>query len=104
MFNISQLKQLRKSKGLTQEEIAEKLCISQSAYARLENGKSKTWSIYLSKLCEIFNVSPVAFINDTSLKDNDTLKKELNKKDIVIKNLENKVENLETIVSILEKK
>lgn len=104
MFNISQLKQLRKSKGFTQEEIADKLCISQSAYARLESGKCKTWSVYLSKLCEVFNVSPVVFISDTSLKENNTLKKELNKKDVVIQSLENRVSNLETMVSILKKK
>ncbi|MBD3724956.1 MAG: hypothetical protein IE891_09325, partial [Flavobacteriaceae bacterium] len=51
-----------------------------------------------------FNVSPVVFINDTSLKDNDTLKGELLQKEIEIKNLKNKVSNLETMVSILEKK
>ena len=104
MFHTRQLKQLRKSKGLTQEEVADKLCISQSAYARLEKGNCKTWGIYLSKLCEIFNVSPVAFINENSLKDNETLKKELDKKDIVIQSLEDRVSNLETMISILGKK
>lgn len=86
MFHTQQLKRLRKSKGLTQEEIADKLCISQSAYARLENGTCKTWGVYLKDLCELFNVSPVAFINDNSLKDNDTLKGELLEKEIEIKN------------------
>ncbi len=104
MFNISQLKQLRKSKGLTQEEVADKLCISQSTYARLENGKCETWGVYLSKLCEIFNVSPVVFISDNSLNDNGTLDKELDKKDIVIQSLEDRVSNLETMVSMLGKK
>ena len=104
MFNISQLKQLRKSKGLTQEEVADKLCISQSAYARLENGTCKTWGIHLKDLCSFFNVSPVVFINDTSLKDNETLKGELLEKEIEINTLKNKVSNLETMVSILEKK
>ena len=103
MFNISQLKQLRKSKGLTQEEVADKLCISQSAYARLESGKCKTWGVYLSKLCEIFNVNPVVFISDTP-RDIETLSKELHKKDIVIQSLKNRVSNLEIMVSILEKK
>lgn len=104
MFHKQQLKQLRKSKGFTQEDIADKLFISQSAYARLENGSCKTWGVYLKNLCVIFNVSPVVFINDTSLKDNDTLKEELLRKEIEIKNLKNKVSNLETMVSILEKK
>lgn len=104
MFNISQLKQLRKSKGLTQEEVADKLCISQSAYARLESGKCKTWGVYLNKLCEIFNVSPIVFISDNSLNNNNTLNKELHKKDIIIQSLENRVSNLETMVSTLEKR
>lgn len=34
------IKKFRKSKGLSQEIVAEKLHISQSAYARIESGES----------------------------------------------------------------
>lgn len=34
------LKELRKQKGLTQEQTADYLFISQSAYARMESGES----------------------------------------------------------------
>jgi len=37
------IKRLRKSKGFSQEEMAEKLHISQSAYARIETGESHSW-------------------------------------------------------------
>jgi transcriptional regulator with XRE-family HTH domain len=48
------IKRLRKSNGFSQEEIAEKLNISQSAYARMENGDSDSWSTRLEKICKIF--------------------------------------------------
>lgn len=60
------IKRLRKSKGFSQEDMAEKLHISQSAYARIENGESNSWSIYLEKLSEIFEVKPENFVSDDS--------------------------------------
>jgi len=52
------IKQLRRHKGYSQEHLAHELCISQSAYARLENGETYTWASHLQKLCEIFEVQP----------------------------------------------
>ena len=47
------LKQLRKQKGLTQSEVAEKLGISQQAYAKYESGSATPNAETLSKLGEI---------------------------------------------------
>lgn len=58
------IKRLRKAKGLSQETVAEQLSISQSAYARIENGESNSWSHHLEKLSEIFEVKPESFIMD----------------------------------------
>ncbi|MDR2204630.1 MAG: helix-turn-helix domain-containing protein [Flavobacteriaceae bacterium] len=58
------IKRLRKDNGFSQEEIAEKLNISQSAYARLENGESYSWATHLEKLSEIYGVKPESFLND----------------------------------------
>jgi transcriptional regulator with XRE-family HTH domain len=52
------IKHLRYKKGFSQEDMANKLCISQSAYAKLESGKTYTWATHLEKLCEIFEVNP----------------------------------------------
>lgn len=52
------IKNLRQKKGFTQEDMAEKLCISQSAYAKLETGKTYTWATHLEKLCEVLDVKP----------------------------------------------
>src|SRR5690606_3596701 len=58
------IKRLRKAKGLSQEEMADKLHISQSAYARIETGESQSWATHLEKLSEIFEVRPESFFID----------------------------------------
>lgn len=52
------IKILRIEKGFNQDEIAEKLNISRSAYQRIESGESKTWAAKLIELCTILNVEP----------------------------------------------
>lgn len=64
------LKQIRKSRGYTQQEVAERVGISQNNYSYWENGKVKIDSESLKKLAEIFNVSVdylIAGDEDTSL-------------------------------------
>jgi transcriptional regulator with XRE-family HTH domain len=58
------IKRLRKSKGFSQEDMADKLSISQSAYARIESGESNSWSNYIEKLSEIFEIKPENFLTD----------------------------------------
>lgn len=58
------IKRLRKSKGFSQEDMAEKLHISQSAYARIETGESHSWAAHIEKLSEIFEVKPENFLTD----------------------------------------
>ena len=52
------IKRLRLQKEMTQSEVAEKICLSQSAYARIERGESNSWANYLDSLCKTFEVSP----------------------------------------------
>ena len=54
----NKLKQLRKSKNLSQEQVADYLCISQSAYARMERGESTSWAGHFNRICEVFEISP----------------------------------------------
>jgi len=63
-LKASKLKRLRQISGFTQEEIAEKMKISQATYARLESGHIKSWTKYLEELCEIFQKEPFFFIEE----------------------------------------
>lgn len=60
----NKLKRLRKQKGLTQEQMAVLLAISQSAYARIENGESQSWAGYIKKICKIFDIPPEELVKD----------------------------------------
>lgn len=54
----TKLKKLRKLKGWSQELVADKLHLSQSAYARMENGESHSWSSHLEDICKVYEISP----------------------------------------------
>lgn len=54
----NKLKQLRKKKGLSQEQLSEALHMSQSTYARIENGESNSWSLHLDKITNFFAIKP----------------------------------------------
>ena len=56
------IRHMRKLKGFSQEEVAEKLSISQSAYARIENGESQSWASHIEQLSLIFEVKPKSFL------------------------------------------
>jgi len=50
------LKIIRKAKNMTQEQIADHLNISQSAYARMENGESHSWANHILRICQLFEI------------------------------------------------
>jgi transcriptional regulator with XRE-family HTH domain len=58
------IKRLRKSKGFSQDNMAERMHISQSAYARIETGESHFWAAHIEKLSEILEVKPEDFLTD----------------------------------------
>ncbi len=51
------LKEMRKMCGLTQQNVAEKLGISQPSYIRYENGTAEPTLENLVKLADLFDVS-----------------------------------------------
>ncbi len=51
----NQLKFYRKVAGMTQQQIANTLCISQRTYAHYETGKHEPGIDIIKKLCVIFN-------------------------------------------------
>lgn len=54
--------QLRKEKGMTQVEFAEKLGIQRTALARIEVGKVNTTLLMIKKICTVLNIDfPILF-------------------------------------------
>lgn len=51
------IKKLRKEKNMTQDELAEQLCVTRQAVSNWEMGKTQPDVETLTKLAEIFNVS-----------------------------------------------
>lgn len=58
----TKIKSLRKLKGLSQEQVADFLYISQSTYARIENGEGTSWALHLRRLSEFFETKPEELI------------------------------------------
>tara|TARA_B110000093_G_C12654356_1_gene279562 strand:+ start:32 stop:322 length:291 start_codon:yes stop_codon:yes gene_type:complete len=68
------IKGLRELRGFSQEEIADRLHISRSAYERIENGKSQSWATHLGSLVEVFEVTPEYFVKEeTQVQNNGTI-------------------------------
>ncbi len=54
----NKLRSLRKAKGFSQEQTADYLHISQSAYARMESGESNSWASLIEPICSLFEIEP----------------------------------------------
>lgn len=54
---LENIKSIRESKGYSQEEMAEKLAITQSSYARFERGATKTDLSTVQQVASVFNLS-----------------------------------------------
>jgi len=58
---VTKIRKLRREKELTQPQMAEKLNIDTSAYARLEQGETNSWAKYFEELLNIFEITPEKF-------------------------------------------
>ncbi len=67
--------QLRKQKGLTQDELSEKLYVTRQALSKWENGLSVPGIDALVALSEVFNTSfeEILCLNDTSIVDSNNI-------------------------------
>jgi len=52
------LKQIRKEKGLSQQEVADHLEINRSSLSKIENGKQELSSIQLFQLSRLYDIDP----------------------------------------------
>ena len=64
--------ELRKQKGLSQEELAEQLGVSRQAVSRWELGQTLPDIFNLVQLCELFGVSADYLVKDGATKSNST--------------------------------
>ncbi|OXA80301.1 Helix-turn-helix domain-containing protein [Flavobacterium aquidurense] len=70
VFVGGKLKKLRKSKNMTQEEVADFLHLSQSAYARMESGETHSWANHISQICQLFEINPDELLRKDDLTEN----------------------------------
>jgi transcriptional regulator with XRE-family HTH domain len=68
----TRIRTFRTNKGLSQEEIADRLHISQSAYSRIENGESNNWINLIDKLCNVLEVKPEELFTSEGLVQNNS--------------------------------
>lgn len=106
------LKTLRKAKNMSQEEVADYLNISQSAYARMERGESTSWAIHFNRICQIFERSPEELVNKELCLDKKqdllTIERQtelamINVYRKIIRQYEVQIEDLKTIINYLNK-
>jgi len=105
----NKLKKIRQSKNISQEQAADFLHISQSAYARIERGESNSWAIHLNKICNIFEIDPIVlFENEIDLKghqnqpsDEKFIISQLSDK--IIEQYEERIKELKKVIKDLKK-
>ena len=89
---MNKIKQLRKEKKLTQEELAEKIGISKRTLANWEDGVSSIKENKLKIMCEIFGVDMPYLLGYNNVK---------NETDLKVSVLDEALEKLRTINNML---
>lgn len=74
-FRIGQrIREKRKEKKMTAEELATKLDVTKSYMSKVENGKTKTSVEFLNKVSEILKVPIGYFLDDTKIEPGEELR------------------------------
>lgn len=69
------IKYLRKNSGMTQDELASKLCLNKSSIQKYESGAVQNLKIETIRLlCELFRVAPWIFIFPERIKSVETIR------------------------------
>lgn len=63
-MSITKLRLLREAKNWNQEQVAEKLGVSQNAYSKIESGQTRLTVDRVNELAVIFEVDPEYLINN----------------------------------------
>ncbi|UOP05523.1 helix-turn-helix domain-containing protein [Conchiformibius kuhniae] len=121
------IRSLREINQWSQEQMAEKMNLSPTAYARLERGETKMSLERLEKIAEIFQISPLELIQvsgkglfflinensaygsnycggmEASVIENEKLKLTVQHQQEMLKQKDNEIETLKTLVAVLQK-
>ena len=97
------LKKLRKSKNLSQEELADKVNVSRQSVSKWETGEAYPEMNNILQLCKIFNCEINSLVNDNMV-DLDSLDEEIKMNVVKFKeDKQRKVKKLSKAVSVLAK-
>lgn len=113
MDAINRIREIRRSKNITQKQMAQKLGLSQASYNKLENGNAELTIKKLEKICKAMDITPSSIINDENSgigKENaspsqyyeqiiEYYQKIIETRDNIIKNYEERVKQLEGVVN-----
>ena len=83
MTLADKLKEARKKAGLTQNELAEKLCVSRQAITKWGNGKGIPAVDNLKVISKVLNVSIDFLLDDEDVIDKTVIKEKINLNDYV---------------------
>lgn len=83
MTLADKLKEARKNAGLTQVELAEKLCVSRQAITKWESGKGIPDVENLKMISKVLNVSIDFLLDDEDILDKTVIKEQINMEDYV---------------------
>lgn len=104
----NKLKILRRDKKMSQEEVADSLRISQSAYARMESGESRSWANHIQSICQVFDITPDELLKtdseDINLIKTKTADQTLSVSNQVIEHYETQIKELKKIIKELKSK
>lgn len=78
------LKELRRSKNMTQKQLADMLCVSDKNLSKWECGRSTPDVFYLQEICKIFGVEAEYFFGESTLDTQEEKEAHKNKLNFVI--------------------
>ncbi len=93
MNENEKIKEIRKKLGLTQQEMADELCVSKQYLSKVENGLTELSKEKITKLCNCYGISLDWILSDKGgmfLKENE-----------IIDNLTTDVDNIDGVSAIL---
>lgn len=70
----SNIKDLRRSRGLTQEEFAEKIGISTQGLSNIERNRYQPAADTIDKICKAFKITPAELLASPSKENEDIIK------------------------------
>lgn len=90
----NKIRNLRRNKGWSQEQTADYLHISQSAFARIENGESNAWATIIEPLCKLFEIEPTELLKQEPILINNNQQGGNFSNSMIINNLSEKITDL----------